>query len=94
MLFSEFRLKEVINTKTCKILGNVCDLSFEKNGCIKDIIVPGPAKYCGCFGRDSEYIIPFCSIENIGDDIILVCVEEKECLKKVNPKEKCKDIFF
>lgn len=94
MLFSEFKLKEVINTKTCKILGNVCDLCFEKTGCIKDIIVPGPPKYCGMFGRDSEYVIPFCSIENIGDDIILVCIDEKECLKKVNPKEKCKDIFF
>lgn len=94
MKFSELRLKEVINTKTCRALGNVCDLEFEKNGCIKAIIVPGPAKYCGIFGRDKEFVIPFCDVECFGDDIILVCIDERDCLKKYNEKDRFKDTFF
>lgn len=46
MRFCEFQKKEVINVCDCKCLGNVCDLEFdEHDGCIRTIIVPGPAKF-------------------------------------------------
>ena len=52
MRFCEFQKKEVINVCDCKCLGNVCDLEFdEHDGCIRTIIVPGPAKFFGCVGR-------------------------------------------
>lgn len=95
MHFSELKFKEVINEKTCKVLGNVGDLTFdEKTGCICALIVPGPAKFCGLFGREMEYEIPFKSVVCIGEDIILICIEEKECLKKISSKGGLKDSFF
>ena len=35
-------------------------------------MVPGPCRFLGLFGRDSDYIIPWCCIRRIGEDIILV----------------------
>ena len=36
------------------------------------LIVPGPAKWMGCMGREFELFIPWCKIVKIGPDIILV----------------------
>jgi len=41
------------------------------------IIVPGPGCVWGFLGREKEYIIPFCDICQIGDDIILVRLKEE-----------------
>ena len=73
MRICELRQKEVINTCTCRSLGCVCDVA---------IIVPGPAKICCFLGRDTEYIIPWECICQIGADIILVEIEEEKCRKK------------
>ena len=46
MRFCELERKEVINVTNCKCLGNVKDLEFDEcDGCIKALIVPGPAKW-------------------------------------------------
>lgn len=67
--------KEVVNVKDGCIIGCVADVDFDCNtGCICAIIVPGPVKLCGFFGRDTEYIIPFKCVMNIGADVILVDV--------------------
>ena len=51
--------KQVINTCDCKILGCVIDIDFDEcSGCIKALIVPGPGRLCGLFGRDNS--IPMC----------------------------------
>lgn len=77
-----FRDKQVINLCDCRVLGCVSDIIFDEcNGRITDIIVPGPAKLCGIFGRDSEYIIPWNHICQIGPDIILVKLSEEEAKK-------------
>ena len=49
---------------------------------IEALIVPGPAKFCGFFGTDSEYVIPFACIKKIGPDIILVEIKEEKFLQK------------
>jgi len=41
-------------------------------GCITHLIVPGPGCLCGIFGREKEFVIPFCDVRQIGADIILV----------------------
>lgn len=92
--FMDIRRKQVINEKSCKIIGCVCNLEFDECGCVRTIFVPGPAKHCGIFGRDSNYAIPFCNVISIGEDIILVCIDEKECLRKNSRIEKKEDIFF
>lgn len=73
MKMCDLRQKEVINECDCKRLGFVADLEFDIcTGCIEAIIVPGPCKVFGVFGRDTEYVIPFNCIKQIGPDIILV----------------------
>jgi YlmC/YmxH family sporulation protein len=80
----ELREKEVINCCDCKRLGCVVDVDFDPcDGQIKAIIIPGPGKICGFFGSDSEFVIPFTCIKNIGPDIVLVEIKEEKFLKKI-----------
>jgi len=77
----ELKQKEVINVCDCKRLGFVCDVEFDcAAGAIRALIVPGEARICGLFGRDTEYVIPFCKVCQIGPDLILVDIREEEVL--------------
>lgn len=83
MRLLELREKEVINVCTCRSIGCVADVIFNTcSGCIEYLIVPGPCKFCGLFGHDTEFIIPWNCIQQIGPDIILVQINEDECRKK------------
>lgn len=74
----DLKQKEVINVKDCRRLGYVGDVDFDIcTGCLLAIIVPGPGCIWGFLGREKEYIIPFCDICQIGDDVILVKLKEK-----------------
>ena len=85
MRICELRQKEVINTCTCRSLGCVCDVDIDIcTGFVKAIIVPGPAKICCFLGRDTEYIIPWECICQIGADIILVEIEEENAGRNAN----------
>ncbi|MGF7144785.1 YlmC/YmxH family sporulation protein [Anaerotaenia torta] len=84
MRFCELREKEVINCRDCVRLGFVCDIEFDVcTGMITHIIVPGPCKIWGLFGRDHEYVISRSHICQIGVDIILVDVDLEKCLVKL-----------
>ena len=65
MRICDLKQKEVINIKDCK-------------GRMIAIIVPGPGCVWGFLGHEKEYVIPFCDIKQIGDDIILVELREKK----------------
>ena len=83
MRIYNLKQKEVINVNDCRRLGFVGDVDFDIcTGCLLAIIVPGPGCICGFLGREKEYIIPFCDICQIGDDIILVDYKEREPPKK------------
>ncbi len=78
MRMSELKRREVINICDCRRLGFVGDMEFDPcTGQIKAIIVPGPGCICGFLGREKEYVIPFGDICRIGDEIVLVKVDEK-----------------
>ena len=82
MRICALRLKEVINSCNCRRLGFVCDIEFDiGTGKIIAIIVPGCGKICGLFGRDSEYVIPFRCIKQIGPEILVEIVEEDVLVK-------------
>ena len=53
-------------------------------GKVLAIIVPGPSKVFGFFGREDEYIIPYECICKIGPDVILVNVCEEKVLFKIS----------
>ena len=83
MRLCELKQKEVINTCTCKSLGCPVDLEFNyKTGKIESLILPGPGRFCCFWGRESECIIPWNCICQIGDDIILVEIQEDKCFCK------------
>lgn len=77
------REKEVVNCCNCKVLGCVADVEIDScTGCVRALVVPGQGKWCGFWGREEEYVIPWCCVKKIGPDIILVEIQEKECLGK------------
>ena len=80
MRLCELKQKEVINISTCKSLGCPADVDIDcKSGCIIALIVPGPGRICGLFGRETECIIPWECVNQVGDDIILVEINEEKC---------------
>ena len=71
--FSDLRCREVINISTGTRLGYVGDALVDlKDGRIVALIVPGPARFLGLFGREDDYSLPWPCITRIGPDIILV----------------------
>ena len=85
---AELQCREVINICTGHRLGFVCDVEFEtEDGCIKALIVPGPCRYWGIFGREEDFRLPWECIERIGEDIILVRVPG-EYLRRKREKRK------
>lgn len=64
-------------------LGYICDVEIDwKEGKITKLIVPGPRKSFGLFGKEVEYLIPWDKIKKIGEDTILVEMNEREYLKE------------
>ena len=83
MRFCEFSKKEVVNISDGKCLGCTGDLLFDEcHGRIQALVIRGPAKWFGCFGCDSEYIVDWDRIVRIGPDVILVEVCADKILKK------------
>lgn len=79
MKMSELKRAEVINICDCKRLGFVGDMEFDPcSGQIHNLMVPGPGCFCGFLGHEKEIVIPFCDVCQIGADIILVRIEERE----------------
>ncbi len=75
---SELRQKEVINISDGKRVGFVNDVEVNfDEGTIEALIIPGSGRVFGLLGRDDEFIIPWNRIRKIGEDIILVELDER-----------------
>ena len=71
--FRDLRRKEVININDGCRLGLVADLDLRApEGQVIAIVVYGPARFFGLFGRGEEFYIPWGCIRQVGDDIILI----------------------
>ena len=71
--FTSLKCKEVVNVCDGCRLGFVADVEVDvKCGQVVAIIVPGPGKALGLFGRTEDFVIPWACIRQIGDDIILI----------------------
>lgn len=69
---NELKQKEVINLCDGRRLGYVCNVEFDITcGQLVAISVPADLK-CFTFGKLEEIRIPWCNIEQIGKDIIIV----------------------
>lgn len=78
------KCKEVVNICDGCRLGYVCDVELDLiSGRIIALLLPGPCRFFGLFGRRHDYRIPWGSIKRIGSDIILVDVElAKACVPR------------
>ena len=80
---SELRDKEVINIKTGAKLGYVDDIEINTdNATVIALIVYGRPRFFGLLGRDEDMIIRCKEIEVIGEDTILIKLDEQEKVPK------------
>lgn len=74
----ELRQKEVINLCDGARLGYACDFEIDvSDGKICSLIVPRSSGVLG-LGRSCDLVIPWCRIECIGEDAILVKLPKEE----------------
>ena len=77
---TELRCKEVINITDGQRLGFVSDVEVQlPEGKVLALVVPGPCRFFGLFGRKDDFVIPWNCIRRIGSDIILVELEPDNC---------------
>ena len=69
----ELRYKEVISVTDGSRYGYVGDLDVDlDSGQVRALVVPGPARFFGLFGRREDTVIPWDDVRRFGEDIILV----------------------
>ena len=77
---SDLYCKEVICLRDGRRLGFITNARLElPEGRICAVIVPGPCRFFGLWGRRDDYVIPWQCIRRIGPDIVLVDVKPEEC---------------
>ena len=70
---ADLQCKEVVNICDGARMGYVNDVELDINtGRLVAIVVPGPWSFSCLLSKGEEYVVPWCQIEKIGDDIILV----------------------
>lgn len=70
---TDLRYKEVINVRDGTCLGCVSDIEVDTvTAKVVSLIIYGRCKVLGLFFREEDVIIPWCDIEVIGEDTILV----------------------
>ncbi|CCQ95837.1 conserved hypothetical protein [[Clostridium] ultunense Esp] len=73
---SEMREKEVINIRDGAKIGLIYDFEIDlENGRVIGVIIPGPGKILGVFGKNKDMVIDWKNIVRIGTDAILVDID-------------------
>jgi len=76
--FENLREKEVINIYAGKKLGRIVDIVFDlRNARLKGLVVPGDKKI---FKKSDDIFIDIRQIKRIGDDVILVAINDTQKL--------------
>lgn len=69
----ELRNKQVVCIHTGEVLGYVGDIEFDiTSGKIDSIVIYGKSRAFGLFGKSQDIVIPWCDIEVIGSQTVLV----------------------
>ena len=78
--FTDLHCKEVICVSDGRRLGFISDARVElPEGRILAIIVPGPCRFFGLWGRRDDFVIPWHCIRRFGPDIVRVDIKPDEC---------------
>lgn len=79
MRLSEIQHKNVVDIKSGKIIGNIIDINIEYDkGSVESIFLE---ENKGFFKGSDEYEISYRQIISIGEDVILVDLDNKKSLK-------------
>jgi YlmC/YmxH family sporulation protein len=69
----ELREKEVIGITDGRRFGYVGDVVIDlDSGLVRQLVVPGPARFFGLFGRGEDVAFSWDSVSRFGTDLILV----------------------
>ena len=69
----EMKQKQVVDVGSGTVIGFLSDIEFDtSSGSLTSIVIFGRPKALGLFGKEDDIIIPFSSIEVIGEETILV----------------------
>lgn len=80
--FSELKNKEVINTAAGTRIGYADDMEIDvQSGKLLSLIIYGRPKLMGIMGHDDDIIIDCKDIIMIGDDTVLVSLNEDDLCK-------------
>ncbi len=81
MTFGDLKQKDVINLQNGQLLGRVSDLDLsDSGGQVTALIIPGGFSFAGMLrGERCSLVIPWQQIQRIGEDVILVCIDESCC---------------
>jgi YlmC/YmxH family sporulation protein len=83
IIATNIRDREVINIRDGRKLGIVADIEIDfEEGRITSIIIPSPGKLLSFFGKDNDMVIPWSCIKKVGEDVILVDVDENVEMKE------------
>ena len=78
--FTDLYCKEVICLSDGRRLGYVCNACVElPEGRLTALMVPGPCRVLGLWGRRDDFVIPWNCIRRIGPDIVLVDIKPDDC---------------
>lgn len=70
---SDLRVKDVVNLADGRRIGLIGDFELDlESGRVTAIVVPGPGRVLGFFGRERDLVIPWRQVKRIGIDVILV----------------------
>lgn len=73
---SELKCREVINICDGCRIGFVVDLELDcTGGNVVALVIPGKMRFFGLFGREDDFVIPWCCIRRMVATLFLVEVE-------------------
>lgn len=79
---------EVVNVCTGEKLGYPTDFEFSSDDArLCALVIPKDQGFLG-FGKQTDYVIPWCKIECIGEDTILVKLSAPELSSCCQPRRK------
>lgn len=78
--FSKLQCKEVICVSDGRRLGFISDVEIDvPGGTVCAVVIPGPCRVLGLFGRKDDFVLPWSCIRRIGPDIVLVDAKPDDC---------------
>lgn len=69
----ELRYKEVISVTDGSRYGYIGDVTFDlEDGRVQELVVPGPRRFFGLFGRKESTVFRWESVKRFGEQTVLV----------------------